>query len=55
LPGRLFHSVQEAPDIAAIKALPDKEAYSVVVLQLEDKRKRAGMLLSKVIDALKRA
>jgi hypothetical protein len=40
---------------AAIKAPPDKEAYSVVVLRLEDERKRAGMLLSKVIDALKRA
>ena len=39
---------------AAIKAPPDKEAYNIVVLQLEDKRKRAGVSLSKVIDALKR-
>jgi hypothetical protein len=40
---------------AAIKAPPDKEAYNVVVLRLEDERKRAGASLSKVIDALKRA
>jgi transcriptional activator of glycolytic enzymes GCR1 len=40
---------------AAIKAPPDKEAYNIVVLQLEDQRKRAGVSLSKVIDALKRA
>ena len=39
---------------AAIKAPPDKEAYNIVVLQLEDKRKRAGVSLSKVIDVLKR-
>ena len=40
---------------AAIKAPPDKEAYNIVVLRLEDERKRAGMSLSKAIDALKRA
>ena len=39
---------------AAIKAPPDKEAYNIVVLQLEDQRKRAGISLSKVIDTLKR-
>jgi hypothetical protein len=40
---------------AAVKAPPNKEAYNTVVLQLEDKRRRAGASLSKVIDALKRA
>ena len=40
---------------AAIKAPPDKEAYNIVVLRLEDERKRAGISLSKAIDALKRA
>lgn len=39
----------------AIKAPPDKEAYSRVILQLEDERKRAGVSLSKVIEVLKRA
>jgi hypothetical protein len=39
---------------AAIRAPPDREAYNTVVLQLEDERKRAGISLSKVIDALKR-
>jgi hypothetical protein len=39
---------------AAIKAPPDKEAYNIVVLQLEDERRRAGASLSKVIDTLKR-
>jgi hypothetical protein len=41
--------------VAAGGAPADTEAYDRVVLQLEDERKRAGVSLSKVIDALKRA
>ena len=40
--------------VIAIGALADREACYRVVLQLEDKHKRARALLSKVIDALKR-
>jgi hypothetical protein len=40
---------------AAIRAPPDEEAYSRVVVQLEDERRRATASLSKVIDTLRKA